>query len=231
MCGRFSLVIKKPKLKAQLDLIDEHPAIEFLPRFNIAPTQKSVVVTSDKPKILQLFEWGLVPFWAKTGENTGNLINARIEGIDEKPSFREPIRARRCIVPADSFYEWKMDPATGKKRPMRIFSKNSDALVMAGVYDFYKKETGELLQTFSILTCPPNREMSEVHDRMPLIFQKKEDWARWLNPELPFPKVMEMLKTPEDGLLEMYRVSDRVGSTAAEGPDLHEKVMENPTLF
>ncbi len=231
MCGRFSLAIKKPKLKAQLDLLDGLPEAEILPRFNIAPTQNSWALTMAKPRVLQLFEWGLVPFWSKTGENTGKLINARTEGIAEKPSFREPIRSRRCLVLADSFYEWKTDPATGKKRPMRIFPKNGDALIMAGIFDHWEGQTGEKRPTFSILTCPPNREMREVHDRMPVFFHEKEIWERWLSPNLSINEVLEMAKTPDDGLLEMYRVSDRLGSTLAEGPGLHERVGENPTLF
>jgi putative SOS response-associated peptidase YedK len=234
MCGRFSLVIKKPKLAAQVaELVGEN-TIDLPVRFNISPTQKSFILTTEIPRKLQLFEWGLVPFWAKNGQNTGKMINARVETIFEKPTFQMPIRARRCLVIADSFYEWKHDPATGKKHPMRIFPKNDGLLIMAGIWDSWPAESanaGAFLRTFSILTCPPNAEMTAVHDRMPLIFSRKTDWESWLDPKIDEKTIENLLKTPENNLLEMYRVPDRLGSTNAEGADLHERVLENPTLF
>jgi putative SOS response-associated peptidase YedK len=234
MCGRFSLVIKKPKLAAQIAELTDTDLAEILPKFNIAPTQKSFILTSDLPRRLQLFEWGLVPFFAKNGQNTGKMINARVESIFEKTSFQLPIRSRRCLVIADSFYEWKHDPATGKKHPMRIFPKNDTLLIMAGIWDAWPAESansGAFLRTFSILTCPPNAEMTAIHDRMPLIFSKKENWEAWLDPKIDEKAIENLLKKPENGLLEMYRVPDRLGSTNAEGTDLHERVLENPTLF
>lgn len=198
-------------------------------RFNIAPTQQAYVISGDQPRTLQRMEWGLVPFWSKDGLNQGKLINARSEGIETKPSFREPIHSRRCVVPADSFYEWRRSPG-GRKIPYRILLPADRLMFMAGIWDEWR--SGKTVKhSFSIITTQPNREMSELHNRMPVLLQDPADVERWLRPELPFDDVLNMMHPPADGTLRMYRVSERLNSAAVEGPELQQEEPEELRLF
>ncbi|HFA51278.1 MAG TPA: SOS response-associated peptidase [Bacteroidetes bacterium] len=225
MCGRFSLATSKEKLQQQLPFVETSETLRV--SYNIAPTQHAYVVTNDQPQRLQYLTWGLVPHWSNDGKNNGRLINARREGIEVKPSFRIPIRQRRCLVPADSFYEWKKEGR--RKIPYRIFAKDGSLLLFAGVWDiWYKGDYG--LKTFSIITTPPNYEMSGIHSRMPVILHTKEQQKAWLEEQDLF-EILALLQTPPDGLLDMHRVSELVNSTGNDSPELHYEVPEPPTLF
>ena len=247
MCGRYSFAPTKKQADAdELRRRDQPTAWKI--SFNIAPTHQAPVITNDQPNLLQAMTWGLVPHWSRDGANGGQLINARAEGIADKPSFREPIRSRRCLVPADSFYEWRTEPG-GRKLPYRILLSNNDLLMMAGIWDEWR-QGDEVKRTFSIITTAPNREMAELHNRMPLFFEKNEAQARWLAP-LSEAEVAEMRHPPADGLLRMYRVSEKlnapssapsavktlVGEKASAGKpnydaaDLHEEVADAWRLF
>ncbi len=226
MCGRYAFA-PKTKQRKTLENTVELPA-ELELRFNIAPTQAAYVIANNLPKQLQKMEWGLVPHWSADGKNTGKLINARAEGIAEKPSFREPIHSKRCLVPADSFYEWRKD-SNGRKIPYRIFLENEEILFMAGIWDEWN-QAGKTKRTFSIITTTPNREMSDLHDRMPVLLPDAESQRLWLSP-LPLDKVLALLHQPKDGLLSMYRVSEKLNKTGYEGADLQEKVAEELSLF
>lgn len=225
MCGRFSLAISKEKLLAELPLVEVQDTLRT--SYNIAPTQHAHVVTNDHPTQLQYIAWGLVPHWSKDGKNTGRLINARREGIETKPSFRIPIRKRRCVVPADSFYEWKKEGV--RKTPYRIYNKNGGLLFFAGLWDVWYNG-GYGLKTFSIITTPPNFEMSGIHTRMPVLLSGKNEIKAWLGAE-HLEEALAMLNTPPDGVLSMYRVSELVNSVGNDSPELHMEVPEPPTLF
>ncbi len=226
MCGRFSFVTSKEKIKQELgEQIETDVNLRI--SFNIAPTQHAYVITNEKPDILQYLTWGLIPYWAKDEQNASKLINARQEGISSKPSFRIPIRQRRCVVIADSFYEWKKRGAD--KVPYRIFHKNGNLLMLAGIWDIWYKDN-YAVKSFSIITTPPNEEMSSVHNRMPIILDGKEKMKEWLS-ALSLEETLSMLKTPEDGLLDMYPVSNKVNNVRNNGPDLHQKMNDSPTLF
>ena len=225
MCGRFSFVTSIEKIKQQFGDIETGNNLRL--NFNIAPTQYAYVITDQRKQQLDYLRWGLIPYWSKDDKNAGRLINARSEGISSKPSFRVPLRKRRCLVLADSFYEWRKE---GKQKiPYRIFPKNDNLLVMAGIWDIWQSQ-GQELKTFSIITAPPNQEMTPVHNRMPIVFNNKEEWERWLEP-LQLGDIMEMLHPPVDGLLAMYRVSEKVNSVRNNSPELHQKIEEPPTLF
>lgn len=225
MCGRFSFSTSKEKIQQQFGDIEIGSNLRI--NFNIAPTQHSYVVTNESPNRLQYFTWGLIPHWSNDGQNNGKLINARIEGIATKPSFRLPIRKRRCWVLADSFYEWRKDGTD--KIPYRIMLKSGELLVMAGIWDvWYKGDYA--VKSFSILTSPPNKDMTNLHDRMPVIFTTKEERELWLQ-DLEVDNVLSLLHTPPDGILNMYRVSSKVNSVHNNSPELHEQVPEPPTLF
>ncbi|MFQ5448832.1 MAG: SOS response-associated peptidase, partial [Saprospiraceae bacterium] len=155
------------------------------------------------------------------------LINARSEGIETKPSFRIPIRKRRCLVPADSFYEWRKEGL--KKIPYRIKMQNGGLLFFAGVWDvWYKGDYG--VKTFSIITAPPNFEMAGIHNRMPVLLTTLEQRRQWLE-TTDLGEVLSMLQTPPDGILNIYRVSELVNSVLNNSTELHQEVKEPPALF
>jgi len=225
MCGRFSLVASKEKIQRELPFADT--GINFRTSYNIAPTQHAYVVTNDSPERLQYITWGLIPHWSKDGNNNGKLINARREGIENKPSFRIPLRQRRCLVLADSFYEWRREGT--RKIPHRIFLNEGQLMLMAGIWDIWYK--GDYaLKSFSIITTPPNREVAPVHNRMPVLLTSVEQQNKWLEAR-DLEEILSVLKTPEDGILSVYRVSDLVNSVRNDSPVLHRKLPETPQLF
>jgi len=226
MCGRYSFAPKPKQIDAQLR--DIRRPLELKISFNIAPTHEAFVIASDQPGLLQKMTWGLVPHWSADGANSGKLINARSEGIEEKPSFAEPVRTKRCLVPADSFYEWRAGP--GKtKIPYRIMLKNDNLMFMAGIWDEWRGE-GTVKRTFSIITTAPNRDMESLHNRMPVLLTCPEDQRKWLS-ALPLDAALDLLHTPADGILSMYRVSEKLNAPGYDEPDLHDAAPEQPTLF
>ncbi|MEM9260912.1 MAG: SOS response-associated peptidase, partial [Bacteroidota bacterium] len=193
--------------------------------YNVAPTQQNPVLTDAAPAQLQLFRWGLVPFWAKDLKIGARMINARREGIENKPSFRKAIGQRRCLVLADSFYEWQRKGAG--KVPHRIKPADGSLLIMAGIWESWRPK-GEPdaapLHTYSIITGAPNAEMTPIHDRMPMLLQTEAQQAAWLNREALLDEVLDLLRTPPDGTLEAFPVSPLVGNVRNNGPELHESV-------
>jgi len=227
MCGRYSFAPKPAKQAAIKGAINKTEPIKF--SYNIAPTQEGYVVANDRPDQLQRMAWGLVPHWSANGTNSGKLINARAEGIAKKPSFRESIRQRRCLVPADSFYEWRKEPG-GRKIPYRIFLEDENLLYMAGIWDEWA-QNGVIKRTFSIITTTPNSEMATLHHRMPVILPDENARQRWLA-NLPEEAILAMLHPLKDGALVMYRVSEKLNKPGYDAPNLHEKTEEQQlTLF
>ena len=226
MCGRYSFAPKPKQIDAQLR--DIQRPLELKISFNIAPTHQAFVIANDQPNLLQKMTWGLIPHWSADGADSGKLINARSEGIEGKPSFAEPVRSRRCLVPADSFYEWRTGP--GKtKIPYRIMLKNEGLMFMAGIWDEWRKG-GDIKRTFSIITTAPNREISTLHNRMPVLLTCSEKQHKWLS-DLPLDDALDMLHPPADGILSLYRVSEKLNAPGYDEPDLHNAAQEQPTLF
>lgn len=227
MCGRYSFVPTKKQLDEQLPEVDIPAALQL--SFNIAPTHRAYLIASDQPLVLQQMVWGLVPYWSPDGASSGKLINARAEGILEKPSFRIPALRRHCVVPADSFYEWRTLPGK-KKVPYRIRLKNGLLLMMAGIWDEWHSGA-ERKRSFSIITTSPNAEVAALHNRMPALLLDTNAQQRWLTTEDP-EEIMSLLHPPPDGVLEMYRVSEKLNAPGPDGPELHEPVAESDlTLF
>jgi len=224
MCGRYSFVTAKQKVEEQLQI---HLNRELQTSYNIAPTHFAPVIINDANQPLRYFNWGLVPHWSRDGKLSGKLINARKEGISTKPSFRMPIRQKRCLVPADSFYEWR--PYGKKKMPYRISLRDEGLMMMAGIWDEWKLGD-EIVRSFSIITTTPNNDMKLIHNRMPVIFLEKEKQQQWLS-DISLDEVLELMQTPEDNSLRIYRVSELVNSVKSNSPHLHEEVLEPPTLF
>ncbi|HHM20541.1 MAG TPA: SOS response-associated peptidase [Bacteroidetes bacterium] len=225
MCGRYSLATSKEKLQKEFPFVDMPETIRA--SYNIAPTQCAYVVTNDQPRRLQYLVWGLVPHWSNDGKNSGRLINARREGIEGRPSFRVPVRKQRCLVPADSFYEWRREGL--RKIPYRIMAKDGGLLAFAGVWDVWY-DGDYALKTFSIITTPSNEELSGIHNRMPVLLTNVEQRQAWLEAK-ELSEVLAMLRTPPNGTLTMYRIPELVNSVVNNSPELQHEIPEPPTLF
>jgi putative SOS response-associated peptidase YedK len=222
MCGRYAFAPKKNQQKSMSPEVVLPAELEI--SYNIAPVQDAYVITGDQPRRVERMEWGLVPHWSKDGKNSGKMINARSESVDEKPSFREPFHTRRCLVPADSFYEWRKEP-DGAKTPYRIFLNSGEVLYMAGIWDEWLGK-----RTFSILTTTPNAEMAQLHDRMPVILTSIAARDLWLS-DTPAENLLHLLAPAEDGTLSMYRVSDKLNKPGPDGPELQQELPDVWRLF
>ena len=220
MCGRFALKAPPSKLIERFDL---DACADFNPRYNIPPgTDIPVIRQSPEGKrVLHLLRWGLIPHWAKNPSIGAKLNNARGETVAEKPSFREPFKRRRCLIPADGFYEWKTEGKT--KQPYYISLKAGEPMAMAGLWESWKAPDGNILRTVCIVTTRANTVMEPIHDRMPLVLPDRESRQLWLEERNP-ALIEGMLHTPGDGLLKMYQVSDKVNSVRNNGVELHEGV-------
>jgi putative SOS response-associated peptidase YedK len=224
MCGRYSLFADFKKIEDRFGEAT-FDVEEYEESYNIAPSQMVLSVINDGIKNrLGYLKWGLVPSWAKDPKMGFKMINARAETVHEKPSFREALKKKRCLIVADSFYEWKR--TEDRKVPMRIKMKNNELFAMAGLWESWTSPSGELVHTCTILTTEPNDLMSTIHDRMPVIL-KEEDEQAWLNPAIKTIDELKPFLIPlENGLLEAYEVSDKVNSPKNNAPELIAKVGE-----
>lgn len=216
MCGRFTIAFDEGNLKQRFDL--EEIPFPFAQRYNVAPGQFIPAIIGDKGtrRIGQL-RWGLVPSWAKDEKLAYSMINAKAETVREKPAFRNLFVRKRCIIPADSFFEWKQ---TDKgKQPMRIMMKDADIFAFAGLYDTWEAPNGEKISTCTIITTKPNEIVSDIHDRMPVIL-KREDEPIWLDRERFDADLLQSLLIPFDATeMRAYPVSSIVGNAKNERPE------------
>lgn len=227
MCGRYSQVYTVAQVEQQLQISLVGNSV-IIPNYNLAPTQEAIVILNEAPHKLQAIRWGLIPYWSKDIQQGARLINARSESIVTKPSFRIPIRQRRCLVIADSFYEWRRSGQ--QKLPYRILRSNDELLVMAGIWDIAKINNEEY-RTFSIITTAPNKEMEGIHNRMPVLLLGQDEQQAWLRDQA-LEDTLALLKTPPNDVLKHYRVSQRVNSVRSNGSELHQLVNDDPlTLF
>jgi putative SOS response-associated peptidase YedK len=207
MCGRFVLKAPPSELVTRFGL-DE--CADFSARYNIPPgTDIPVIRQSPEGKrVLHLLRWGLVPHWSKGPAIGAKLNNARGESVAEKPSFRDAFKRRRCLVPANGFYEWK---AEGKiKQPYYISPKDGLPMAMGGLWESWKTPDGSILRTVCIVTVGPNAVMEPIHDRMPVIVAP-DNWQSWLS-GMP-ADVAGMVAPYRDGELQAWPVSRRVSKT------------------
>ncbi|NLH32420.1 MAG: SOS response-associated peptidase [Lentimicrobium sp.] len=224
MCGRYSFA---PDLK----IVNEHYDIsvndgDLTPNYNCAPSQLLPVITNDKSIGFNFFRWGLIPFWAKDISIGNKFINARSETILEKPSFRNAFRQRRCLVPADAFYEWKQE--VKEKIPYRIFLKNQNIFSMAGIWEKCKLSNGETIFSFAIITTQPNTLMTKIHNRMPVILDKKGE-DLWIN-NTDEKELTNLLKPFPAEQMTAYRISNLVNSPRNNSPKIIEPIADN-SLF
>jgi len=220
MCGRYSITTP-PEAMTRLFNI-EGPVPNFLARYNVAPSQDVPVVRqAGAARQLAMVRWGLIPSWAKEGAKP--LINARGESVAEKPSFRTAFRRRRCLLPADGFYEWRR-PEEGPKTPFSIRLREGGPFVMAGIWETWAAADGSELDTCAIITTDANKTLAPIHHRMPVILAP-EDWARWLEtPESEARDLLPLLRPAPDNILEAHEISTRVNRVANDDPSLLDPV-------
>jgi putative SOS response-associated peptidase YedK len=208
MCGRFSATLPAELVRRLFSTEGDLPYL--VPSWNLAPSQHALVVRRHPEtgiRRLDALKWGLVPHFTKDWKATTRPFNARAETIAASGMFRGAFSARRCIVPADLFYEWRKVGAT--KQPYAIARADEAPLAIGGIWEGWRSADGEVLRTFAIITTPANREMSKLHDRMPLVLEEA-DWRLWLGEDAG--DAVALLRPAPDSTLKAWPVSTRVNS-------------------
>ena len=237
MCGRYVSVRSNEDLTDEFDAIDATNGEWEAPDFNVAPT-KPVRIVVNRPlrdeqgtpaetptRQLRVASWGLIPSWAKDRKTQGRMFNARLESVARTNAFRRPYAKRRCLVPADGWYEWKVTD-TGKQ-PMYMTPEDGHSIAFAGLYEFWG-ERGQTITSCTILTAPADGALAEIHDRMPLVLPSKA-WSRWLDPKVDDPA--DLLRAWDEAAgehLELRPVSPQVNKVDNNGPDLLVPIEPEP---
>ena len=218
MCGRYTLAKDLAEIKKRFD-VTEAPK-DFKPRYNIAPNQQIPIILLDGEKKIRkmgLARWGLIPSWAVDPSIGNRMINARSETITTKPSFKNLFKKRRCIVPADSFYEWKKISAK-EKIPVRVLLTNEELFGFAGLWTIWRPGNGNPIVSCVIITTEPNEMMAEIHNRMPLILEEKNE-RLWIDPAVDDEGLLKsFLKPYPSRNMKCYPVSRYVNSPANDTP-------------
>jgi putative SOS response-associated peptidase YedK len=220
MCGRYASFLPADAIAQLFSTVNPLP--NAAPSWNVAPTQNAMVVRrrpDTGERHLDLLTWGLVPHWTKDIHQARKPINARAETVATLGTFRAALAARRCLVPADAFYEWKATPAG--KQPYAIARQDGTPLAFAGLWEGWRGPDGDVLRTFAIITTPANATMARVHDRMPAILEP-EDWPAWLGEAETDPAAL--LRPAADDVLKLWPVSQAVNNVRNNGADLLEPV-------
>lgn len=224
MCGRFALYADYEALLERFEI--EEAALDqasYEENYNVAPSQQIVAVINDGERNrLGTLRWGLIPSWAKDEKIGYKMINARAETAAEKPSFRHAFKKKRCLIPANAFYEWKKEQ--DGKTPMLIHLEGDELFAFAGLWESWESPEGEVVHSCTILTTQPNAVMADIHDRMPVILEKEAE-KTWLDPNVQDPELLQKLIKPyEAEVLEVYEVSSAVNSPKNKGQELIRKI-------
>jgi putative SOS response-associated peptidase YedK len=222
MCGRMTMRADPSDVARIFDAEVRDPAglLELGPRYNVAPTQPiEVVVQRDDGRFIELHRWGLVPSFANSVSAGNRLINARAETVATSPAFRTSFARRRCIIPADGFYEWRREEA--RKQPFLIHAADDRLLAFAGLWAPWRDPvTGEWVLSAAVVTTRANGVVGRLHDRMPVILEPSE-WPIWADPEIRDPGLLtDLLRPAADALLTLTAVSSLVNNANNEGPEL-----------
>jgi putative SOS response-associated peptidase YedK len=230
MCGRFGRLGDKQRIAEWMEAHDSSVIDDsfFAPSYNVAPQSFQPVVRLDTEtgeRELTIMRWGLIPFWAKDSKLTFNAINAKAETITTSPTYREPMKSRRCLVPADFFFEWKkLDAKT--KQPYAIAMKDAELFAFAGLWDRWQdKSTGQSLETFTVITTDPNELMKPIHNRMPVILHR-QDYDRWLTVADPAQLPVDLLRPYPAEEMKAWPVSRDVGNVRNNRPELIESIAD-----
>lgn len=224
MCGRFVLenidaVLQRFRIQGPEDLIGN-----IKPHYNIAPSHYVYIISRNakQENMLEMMKWGLVPSWSKDPKMGNRMINARVETVAIKPSFKHILKTNRCLVPCSGFYEWKM--IDKRKVPYYIGLKKGKIFCLAGLYDVWKDSDGNDLKTFTIITTQPNNTLKPIHNRMPVILHEElED--QWLSTKTKdFDSIMRLLRPYPDDNMISYVVSSEVNNPENDNPQLIKQV-------
>jgi putative SOS response-associated peptidase YedK len=216
MCGRFTITTDLQILVERFNILNDL-SFEYQPRYNIAPSQPVPAIINDgKANRMGLLKWGLIPSWSKEKAQSYKMINARAETLTIKTSFKNLLKSRRCLIPADSFYEWKKE--NGGKIPMRMLLKDNKLFAMAGLWDSWISPAGETVNTFTIITTAPNELLKPIHDRMPVILTPEKEQL-WLDPVIDFKLLNEILVPYPASKMDYYAVSTFINSTKNDTPE------------
>lgn len=218
MCGRFTLASDAETL--QQTFFDFEVPTNLSPRYNISPTQDVAGVSNTPEKQVEFFHWGLIPSWAKDPKIGNRMINARSETLAEKPSFRNAYKRRRCLVLADGYYEWQKIPGDRVKQPVYIRLKSQKPFAVAGLWEVWQtRDMDEPLKSCTIITCPPNTMLADIHHRMPVILPQ-DAYAQWLSPDEQPADALQSLLIPYPGEeMEAYPVSRFVNRPTNDSPE------------
>jgi putative SOS response-associated peptidase YedK len=207
MCGRFSLHAPESRIREAFNLEHTEP-LGLEPRYNIAPSQQIPIIRdTGTGRELVMARWGLIPGWSRESTSKYSTINARIESVAEKPSYRTPFKRRRCLIPADGFYEWKQ--VAGNKVPHHIRLKDGKIFALAGLWDLWEGEDGTI-ESCTIIVMPSNEVMKPIHERMPAIIAPAE-YDGWLDARITDKQeIMQYLTSAPSSQLTAYPVTTRV---------------------
>jgi putative SOS response-associated peptidase YedK len=226
MCGRFTATFEFSDIRVRWNLDRDLPS--YTPRFNVAPETSPnipVIVRQKGVNECRLMHWGLIPHWAADPSIGNRLINARAETLTELPSFKHIVDRRRCIIPADGFYEWRKEGK--RKTPMWVHLKDRKPFAFAGLWDVWRKPDGKRVGSFTIITTEPNELVRPVHNRMPVILSR-EDEEQWLDASrTPFAKAKSLLKPYPEDLMDAHDVSPIVNLAKYDGPECIKPVADN----
>ena len=218
MCGRFTST-------AERAAIAEHFAAKLpeavAERYNVAPAQGVLTIRrgEDEERLADIMRWGLIPHWAKDASISYKMINARAETVAEKPAYKKLLTTRRCLIPADGFYEWRRG-ADGKRIPVRFTLKDEDLFAFAGLWtSWVDRETGELLDSCTIVTTKPSELVADIHNRMPVILPTTNE-DDWLDPDLSLDGVLALLVPYPAARMRAHAVSRLVNNARNEGPEI-----------
>jgi putative SOS response-associated peptidase YedK len=220
MCGRFTNRAKPEQIQNEFKVGKKNPDL-YQPKYNIAPAQMiQVVFEPEKERTLARLKWGLVPAWAKDADIGNRMINARAETLAEKPSFRDAFKKRRCLVPASGFYEWQKKGAAAKQ-PFYFYLKEKEVFGFAGLWEeWVNKETGDVLETCTIITTAANDVLKPVHERMPVILNSK-DYEQWLDPKMNDTERLQKLLAPYAAEeMASHAVSTAINYPESDSPEL-----------
>ena len=226
MCGRYSLIAEIGQLALRFEF--DAGGLAQPPRYNIAPTQPVLTVGGGEPRAASYMRWGLAPPGTGSASTGAPMINARAETLSTRPSFRSALRERRCLIPADGFYEWRREDAT--RLPVRFTMALGEPFAFAGLWSTWQDPNGETAGSCAIITTQANELLQSIHDRMPVILPRELE-PLWLNEEVRDPALLSSVLVPCDsGLMEAHEVSTRVNSAFNEGPELWEPQQQTRLL-
>jgi putative SOS response-associated peptidase YedK len=228
MCARYTLATPASTLAR---LFDVDVLVDLIPRYNIAPSQliPAVRLNMQNERELVMFRWGLIPSWASDPSLGNKHLNARAETVGERPSFREAIRHRRCIIPADGFYEWQ-ETESGKKQPFLIRRSRPGTMAFAGIWDCWVGPDDRMIESCSILTTNANKLLKPLHDRMPVILEPSE-YFRWMDRDITgIEQLQPMMRTLPDDEVSFFPVSMKVNNARFDDPVCVEPLPDEPSV-